>query len=54
MLNKEPRSKKSIAAEAIYSEKATKIFTCIQEIKEGLANSEEKGLNSVELLKKME
>jgi len=54
MSNKEPRSKKSIAAEVIYSEKATKIFACLQEIKEGLANSEGKGFNSVEILKKME
>ena len=54
MLNKEPRSKKSIAAEVIYSEKATKIFACIQEIKERLANSEGKGFDPAELLKKME
>jgi primosomal protein N'' len=51
MVNKEQRSKKSIAAEVIYSEKANKIYAYIQDIKEGITNIKEK---DTELLKKID
>jgi len=52
MAKKEQRSKKSIASEVIYSEKTTKIFVCIQEIKEELTKGKE--TDPSKLLKKIE
>jgi primosomal protein N'' len=48
------RSKKSIAAEVIYSEKSPKILAYIQEIKERLTNIKGKETNPSELLNKID
>jgi hypothetical protein len=54
MVNKEQRSKKTIAAEVIYSEKAIKIFVCISEIKKELTSIKAKENDFSELLKKID